>query len=124
MAEIQYGIPSQDEAAEYMRQFAETVAANYAGYFLSLADSEALTLAVKEGAGTAGSVGGTCWGARIAGVGRGDGGVEGRYAVGGRCRRLRRGKGLGSGAARGVTGRWDPGAEPNGWARFADKWEG
>lgn len=46
MAEIQYGIPSQDEPAEqYMRQYAEIVAGNYASYFLSLADSAALTLA-------------------------------------------------------------------------------
>lgn len=46
MAEIQYGIPSQDGPAEqYMRQFAQTVAGNYAAYFLSAADSAALTLA-------------------------------------------------------------------------------
>ena len=43
---IQYGIPAGDfEAEVYMRTFAETIAANYAAYAMSLADSQALSLA-------------------------------------------------------------------------------
>src|ERR1700742_513965 len=46
MSDVQYGIPSQDEAAErYMRLLAANVADNYAALFLSQADSDALTLA-------------------------------------------------------------------------------
>jgi hypothetical protein len=47
MSEIQYGVPAGDEEAEqYMRTFAENIAANYAAYAMSLADSQALSLAV------------------------------------------------------------------------------
>jgi hypothetical protein len=43
---IQYGIPAGDfEAEAYMRTYAENIAANYAAYGMSLADSQALSLA-------------------------------------------------------------------------------
>ena len=48
--EVQYGVPAGDEEAElYMRTFSANIAANYAAYAMSLADSAALVRGVLDG---------------------------------------------------------------------------